>query len=279
MASLPLISYGQASGGAIKRPVKKPTQTTSAPAKPAKPSSSGNSKSSTSSSNRGTILAQLEHDMVFVEGGTFTMGATSEQGSDAYKDEKPTHQVTLSSFYISEHEVTQAEYQAVMGSNPSNFKGANRPVEQVSWNDCQTFISKLNSITGKNFRLPTEAEWEYAARGGNMSKGHKYSGSNYLNIMAWYDYNSKGETHDVKTSLPNELGLYDMSGNVWEWCEDWIGNYSSSSQTNPKGPSLGSRHVTRGGSCYGNDKSCRVSHRSSFPPSENFKDVGLRLAL
>lgn len=187
-----------------------------------------------------------DFDMVYVEGGTFTMGATSEQGSDAYSDESPAHSVTVSDFYIGKYEVTQAQWRAVMGSNPSNFKGDNLPVEQVSWNDIQKFITKLNTMTGKTFRLPTEAEWEYAARGGNQSKGYKYSGSNTLDNVAWY-YNSGGKTHPVGQKQPNELGLYDMSGNVWEWCQDWYGSYSSSSQTNPTGPSSGSYRVLRGG--------------------------------
>lgn len=280
MASQPLISYGQASGGAIKRPVKKPTQTTTAPAKPAKPSSSGNSKPSTSSSNCSAILAQLERDMVFVEGGTFTMGATPEQGNDANGDEKPAHQVTLSSFYICKHEVTQTEWQAVMGSNPSKFKGANRPVEQVSWNDCQTFISRLNSITGKNFRLPTEAEWEYAARGGNKSQGNKFSGSNTLDEVGWYSENSGNETHNVMTKSPNELGVYDMSGNVYEWCQDRFGEnyYSSSPQSNPKGPSSGSNRVLRGGGWCNGAWGCRVSHRFNGTPDGRGSNLGLRLA-
>lgn len=187
-----------------------------------------------------------DFDMVYVEGGTFTMGATSEQGSDAYSDESPAHSVTVSDFYIGKYEVTQAQWRAVMGSNPSKFKGDNLPVEQVSWNDIQKFITKLNTMTGKTFRLPTEAEWEYAARGGNKSKGYKYSGSNTLDNVGWY-YNSGGKTHPVGQKQPNELGLYDMSGNVWEWCQDWYGSYSSSSQTNPTGPSSGSYRVLRGG--------------------------------
>lgn len=178
----------------------------------------------------------VSFDMVWVEGGTFRMGATSEQGSDAWGGEKPVHSVTLSGYYIGKTEVTQALWKAVMGSNPSEFKGDNLPVEQVSWDDCQEFIRKLNSLTGQHFRLPTEAEWEFACRGGNNSCGYKYSGSNDIDNVAWYFDNSGHKTHPVGTKAQNELGIYDMSGNVWEWCSDWYGNYSSGAQTNPKGP-------------------------------------------
>ena len=217
--------------------------------------------------------------MIPVEGGTFTMGATSEQGSDVGSDEKPAHQVTLSSYYIGETEVTQALWEAVMGSNPSNFKGTNRPVEKVSWDDCKSFIDKLNALTGENFRLPTEAEWEYAARGGNQSRGYKYSGSNSLGNVAWYTDNSGSETHPVKSKSPNELGLYDMSGNVYEWCQDWYGSYSSSSQTNPTGASSGSLRVLRGGSLFNVAWYCRVSNRSGNSPGYRASYLGLRLAL
>ena len=214
-----------------------------------------------------------------VAGGTFTMGATPEQGSDAYDDEKPIHQVTLSDYYIGETEVTQELWQAVMGNNPSKFKGSNHPVENVSWDDCQEFIKELNRITGKKFRLPTEAEWEYAARGGNKSKGYKYSGSNNLSDVAWYDGNSGSNTHAVKTKSPNELGIYDMSGNVWEWCNDRWGSYNSNAQTNPAGPSSGSRRVNRGGGWNGGARICRVSLRSRNAPGSRYDCLGLRLAL
>ena len=277
MASLPQISYGQASGGAIKRPVKKPAQTTTAPTKPTKQSKPTTTPTSVSSQT--ITVGGVSFKMIRVDGGTFTMGATSEQGSDADDDEKPAHQVTLSSYHIGETEVTQALWEAVMGSNPSNFKGGNRPVDQVSWDDCQAFISKLNAMTGKTFRLPTEAEWEFAARGGNRSKGYKYSGGNTFSNVAWYVDNSGDETHDVKTKSPNELGLYDMSGNVREWCQDWKGDYSSSSQTNPTGPSSGSYRVCRGGSWGGYAGDCRVSRRYSYAPDFRLDYLGLRLAL
>ena len=158
----------------------------------------------------------VSFEMVRVEGGTFRMGATSEQEADDWDREKPVHSVTLSSYYIGKTEVTQALWKAVMGSNPSYFKSDNQPVENVSWNDCHEFIRKLNALTGQNFRLPTEAEWEFACRGGNNSRGYKYSGSNNLGSVAWYDGNSGNKTHPVGTKAPNELGIYDMSGNVWE---------------------------------------------------------------
>ena len=220
----------------------------------------------------------VSFNMVRVDGGTFTMGATAEQGSDAFSDEKP-HQVTLSTYSIGETEVTQALWQAVMGSNPSNFKGDQRPVEKVSWDDCQTFIQKLNQLTGRKFRLPTEAEWEYAARGGNKSRGYKYSGSNTISAVAWYDDNSSSSTHDVKTKQANELGLYDMSGNVWEWCQDWYGDYSSGAQTNPTGALRGSRRVFRGGGWISGARYCRVAIRDYFAPDYRHHSLGLRLAL
>ena len=217
--------------------------------------------------------------MVYVEGGTFTMGATSNQGSKYDSNEKPTHSVTLSSYYIGETEVTQALWWAVMGSNPSNWKGNNLPVEQISYDDCQKFIRKLNRLTGRTFRLPTEAEWEYAARGGNKSRGYKYSGSNTLSDVAWNYDNSGNKTHPVKIKSPNELGLYDMSGNVWEWCQDWYDDYSSSSQTNPKGPSTGSNRVYRGGGWLVSARNCRVSLRGSGSPSSRYYYIGLRLVM
>ena len=218
--------------------------------------------------------------MVAVEGGTFTMGATAEQGSVAYDREKPAHQVMLSSYIIGQTEVTQELWLAVMGSNPSSFTGdLQRPVESVSWNDCQTFITKLNQMTGKNFRLPTEAEWEYAARGGNRSQNYIYAGSNNFGDVAWYSGNSSSTTHPVATKAPNELGLYDMSGNVDEWCQDWNGSYSSDAQANPTGPLTGSNRVIRGGCWYFIAGNCRVSNRANSVPSNTLSIVGLRLAL
>lgn len=232
--------------------------------------------------------------MVTVQGGTFSMGGTTEQGSDAYSNEKPVHQVALSTFVIGQTEVTQELWQAVMGSNPSVFNGGpygvdlKRPVERVTWDDCQQFVAKLNQMTGKTFRLLTEAEWEFAARGGNLSQGYKYSGSNDINAVALYWGNitsySPGTagygTQAVATRQPNELGIYDMSGNVLEWCSDWyVSGYSSEAQVNPTGPDSGSRRVLRGGSFAREAKACRVSCRDGWNPTGQFSDVGLRLAM
>lgn len=220
--------------------------------------------------------------MIKVEGGTFTMGATSEQGSHVYDDEMPTHNVTLSTYYMGETEVTQALWQAIMGNNPSHFMGKDSPVETVSWDDCLTFIDKLNSLLssqlgGKRFALPTEAQWEYAARGGQKNHKCKFSGSNSLSEVAWYFYNSRGATHPVMKKQANELGLYDMSGNVGEWCQDWYGVYSETSQTNPTGPRKGSKRVFRGNSCDSSGGTCRVSCRCCFSPSLRSEYIGLRL--
>ena len=212
--------------------------------------------------------------MIAVDGGTFQMGQSADGNNVT-----PVHSVTLSSYSIGETEVTQALWKAIMGTNPSNHQGDNLPVEQVSWNDCQTFITKLNQLTGKTFRLPTEAEWEFAAKGGTKSKGYTYSGSNTIGDVAWYNENSGSETHAVATKQANELGIYDMSGNVWEWCQDCYGSYSDEAQTNPTGPSGGSDRVLRSGS-WSNDASyCRSAIRSNNSPSSNSVFRGFRLAL
>ena len=219
--------------------------------------------------------------MIAVKGGTFQMGATSEQGDDETEYEKPIHSVTLSSYSIGQTEVTQALWKAVMGSNPSSFKGDDLPVESMSWNDCQEFIKKLNALTGKNFRLPTEAEWEYACRGGNKSNGYKYSGSNNIDDVAWYDDNSNSKTHTVATKQPNELGIYDMSGNVCEWCQDRYGRYDNSRQTNPIGPESGLLRVYRGGGWLDDASYCRSSKRYLYVPGiiNGYPAIGLRLVL
>jgi len=218
----------------------------------------------------------VSFQMVTVTGGTFQMGSAS---GNSY--EQPVHDVKLNDFAIGQTEVTQELWEAVMGTNPSNFRGSKLPVEKVSWNDCQTFITKLNQLTGKTFRLPTEAEWEFAARGGNQSNGYTYSGSNTIDDVAWYSDNSESKTHVVATKAPNELGLYDMTGNVWEWCQDWYGSdyYSSSVINNPTGPTSGSYRVLRGGSWDYIDTRCRVANRGYGAPTSSVYRIGLRLAL
>lgn len=213
--------------------------------------------------------------MVFVEGGTFSMG--SEDGED---DEKPVHSVTLSSYHIGKYEVTQKLWKAVMGNNPSKFKGNNRPVEFVSWDDVQVFLKKLNSITGKNYRLPTEAEWEFAARGGTKSRGYKYSGSNDIGSVAWNEDNSGSKTYVVGSKSSNELGIYDMTGNVWEWCEDVYDEYyycRNIPALNPCNEVNGSYRVCRGGSYLARD--CLVSSRSYNLSGLSGSFLGFRLAL
>lgn len=216
----------------------------------------------------------VSFQMVFVEGGTFRMGSDSGDS-----DENPVHDVTLSNYSIGKTEVTQTLWRAVMGTNPSYFKGDNLPVENVSWNDCQTFIKKLNAITGANFRLPTEAEWEYAARGGKQSKNYTHSGSNDIGTVAWYYSNSSSKTHPVGLKQPNELGICDMSGNVWEWCSDLYGSYGRYAQTNPSGATSGNYRVCRGGGWYGNAGSCRSAYRNHYTPDGRGSYLGFRLAL
>ena len=234
---------------------------------------------------RDRVLRELENNMVWVEGGTFTMGVAPKWEQYARDDEKPAHQVTLTGFYICKYEVTQELWLAVMGNNPSEFKGnSHHPVEMVSWNDCQRFIAKLNKLTGKNYRLPTEAEWEYAARGGRQQQDFMYAGSDNIGDVAWYGAGSGDDiceptTYPVGAKAPNGLGLYDMSGNVYEWCADWYGSYSSNSQNNPSGPSRGSDRVRKGGNWLYFAGSSRVSFRGHGIPTERDNGVGLRLAL
>ncbi|MDE6440124.1 MAG: SUMF1/EgtB/PvdO family nonheme iron enzyme [Bacteroidales bacterium] len=246
----------------------------------------------------------MKLQMVAVEGGTFSMGATAEQGDDAYDWEKPVHGVTLDGFYIGAYEVTQSQWVAVMESTVAQQRdkaaeywgedpltvglygvGDNYPMYYVSWEEAQSFCEKLSQKTGKTYRLPTEAEWEYAARGGNEVDGTKYAGSNAISDVAWYYDNSYGlgsshpdyGTHPVGQKNPNALGLYDMSGNVWEWCQDWFGDYSSSSAVNPQGPSGGSDRVNRGGSWYGHAQYSRVSGRNNLTPGNRSFSLGFRI--
>lgn len=225
--------------------------------------------------------------MKYVQGGTFSMGR-EESDAEAWDGERPIHTVTLShDYYIGETEVTQGLWKAVMGSNPSYEDcgiGDNLPVNYVSWNDCHDFIRELNNETGKNFRLPTEAEWEYAASGGSKSRGYKYCGSNIIGDVAWFEDNSDGKVHLVKSKSPNELGIYDMSGNVLEWCEDWFDYYPVESVYDPVGPSLSSGwgRVMRGGSWDGNENECRVVSRDydvRYAPEYLLTLVGMRLLL
>ena len=212
--------------------------------------------------------------MIAVQGGTFTMGATPEQGGDAEPRELPAHSVTVSDFYIGETEVTQALYQAVMGVNPSGVKNPMQPVERVTWQECVNFVNVLSSLTGKTFRLPTEAEWEYAARGGNKSKNFKYAGGFSATAVGWIDANAGGATHMVKTTVPNELGIYDMCGNVWEWCHDWYSSaYTGGSQENPQGAYSGTERVRRGGSWRRDAKHARVSFRGHYDPNERSSNL------
>jgi len=232
--------------------------------------------------DRLVTVGSVTFTMIPVKGGTFQMGATKEQTGEARKDEKPVHTVTLDNFQIGETEVSQALWREVMGSNPSTYKGNDLPVTNVTWEDCQEFIKKLNERTGKQFRLPTEAEWEFAARGGTASKGYMFSGSDEVRSVAWHNRDSNRDRHNgpyaIKSKDPNELGIYDMSGNVNEWCQDWFGDYTADPQTNPQGPATGKEHVYRGGSWWYYGMSCRVSRRNS-----GVKDVrgviGLRLAM
>lgn len=231
------------------------------------------------------IANGIAFTMVAVQGGTFEMGATNEQ-FDSGDKENPVQNVTLSDYYIGSVEVTQELWEAVMGNNPSTYKGWYLPVGNVSYNDCLTFINKLNKLLanklpqGRKFRMPTEAEWEFAARGGNYSTGCYYSGSNSLDNVAWSYDNSGGEPQPVWEKDANELGIADMSGNILEWCSDWFGDYSSSAQTNPKGPSSGSKRVARGGSAWDeNYERFSVAYRNAFTPDTKYPITGLRLAL
>ena len=221
----------------------------------------------------------VSFNMVKVEGGTFTMGATDDS-PDTDTQGKPAHQVTLTkNYYIGETEVTQKLWLAVMGNNPSAYGTLDCPVECVSWEDCQEFITRLNEMTDEQFRMPTDAEWEFAARGGNQSHDYYYSGSNDIDDVAWYYDNSNHTTHAVGTKSPNELGLYDMSGNVMEWVSDWASEYSAEPQIDPIGPETGNRHIARGGGFYYYDTQCYITKRFFYEQSFSSTNFGLRLAM
>lgn len=228
-------------------------------------------------------VKNVKFKMIRIEGGTFMMGATEVQNGQAFDDEYPVHKVELTEYYIGETQVTQALWEAFMGpkNNQSSFKGFNRPVENVTWDACQEFIQKLNGWTGLEFSLPTEAQWEFAARGGNAGKDKdfRYAGSNDIYDVAQFIGNFKNETCPVGEMKPNELGLYDMSGNVWEWCEDWYGYYSDKTEKDPKGPDIGPFRVQRGGSWHSRAAGCRVSLRKNFNPTSTIGTIGFRLAL
>jgi formylglycine-generating enzyme len=212
-------------------------------------------------------------DLVLVQGGAFTMGSDNGEMS-----EKPGHAVAVNSFYISKYLVTQAQWQAVMGDNPSVIKGDRCPVENISWNDALAYCQKLSQLTGKTYRLPTEAEWEYAARGGNKSNGYTYSGSNSLDDVGWYKENSGNATLTVGQKQPNELGLYDMTGNVNECCSDWYDEnyYQSSPAQNPQGPSTGTFRVARGGGWLSPSGDCQVLYRNICTPDRRYSGLGFR---
>jgi len=227
------------------------------------------------------ILKDLINNMVFVDGGSFMMGCSNGQSNNCDKDERTVHRVVLSRFKIGKFEVTRSQWLEVMGKNRSTFDSCNQcAVSNVSWNDIQVFIKKLNKLTVKHFRLPTEAEWEFAARGGILSRGFEYSGSNDLDSVAWYDRNSKLSVKKVGQKNSNELGLYDMSGNVWEWCSDWYGEnyYSESIVDNPMGPMYGEDRVVRGGSWFVGPRNHRVAYRARESPDKLESYIGFRLA-
>ena len=224
------------------------------------------------------VSAQVEFcEMTFVKGGKFRMG--SNRGG---QDEQPIHEVKLDDFYIGNYEVTQSQWYMILDKDPSHryFAGCDScPVERVTWYHVQEFIAKLNEKTGMNYRLPTEAEWEYAARGGHLSRGYKYSGGNSLDTLAWNDGNSGNKAHPIGRKKPNELGIYDMSGNIYEWCSDWYSPdyYELSPEENPAGPAEGSERVIRGGSWFFDRSGMRVSEREGANPTFRYGYIGFRL--
>lgn len=234
----------------------------------------------------GSIEVSLPDNLTFrmmpVEGGTFRMGCTNPNGAKHYYDnEFPVHEVKVSSFYMGQYEVTQNLWRAVMGENPSYWHDNDSlPVEQISWDDAQVFITRLSQMTGRRFRMPTEAEWEFAARGGNKTHGYVFPGTEgNIGAYVWYGGNSSSRTHPVGQKLPNELGLYDMGGNVWEWCYDWMSEYADTPQENPRGPKHGENRILRGGSINSPSWGCTVSDRSWYLPDHGYRYHGLRLVM
>ncbi|MDI9337151.1 MAG: SUMF1/EgtB/PvdO family nonheme iron enzyme [Alphaproteobacteria bacterium] len=230
-------------------------------------------------------LNNFIENFIFVKGGVFSMGSdlTLFNNDELDNDfETPSQIVHIDDFYISKYCVTQSVWVSVMNHNPSCFKNQPNnesfPVEQVSWKDCQLFLSKLNNLKHINLRLPTEAEWEFAAKGGHESLGYKYAGSNEIKEVAWYHQNSKCTTHPIGLKIPNELGLFDMSGNVWEWCADWFDVYNPDAKINPSGPIKGADKVLKGGSWLGNDKECRITNRNFDKPTGKRSNTGFRIA-
>lgn len=279
---VPLLVFAQASGGQIVRKSSKQPKYSSVKSKTKK--ESFGYYSTDILENKTINVNGVSFNMIGVRGGVFTMGATPEQGGESLTDEKPVHKVAVSSFYIGETEVTQDLWIAVMGNNPSRFKGNRLPVECVDWGSCKVFIEKLNAMTNMHFRLPTEAEWEYASRGGEKSDKFRYSGGNSINEVAWFSNNSNEKTHIVGTKSPNKIGIYDLSGNVQEWCEDYFSPYEKSSQTNPTGPANGvswrKARIIRGGSCNDIEYRCRICVRFDLPESGYYNEfTGFRLAL
>lgn len=227
------------------------------------------------------IIRQLQNEMVLVPGDTFTMGCMAAKDKNCLEEEKPPHPVKVDSFYIAKYDVTQIQWRAIMDTNPSHFRHCGDcPAENVSWDDIQKFILKLNSLSGEHYRLPTEAEWEYAARGGNQSKGYIFAGNDKLDSIAWCNGTSGDSTHPVGDRLPNELGLYDMTGNVWQWCNDWYDDkyYRISPDKNPQGPDNGQYRVVRGSSYSNLAKYNRVTLRRKLEPYHGDRHGGFRLA-
>ncbi|HWB64843.1 MAG TPA: formylglycine-generating enzyme family protein [Chitinophagales bacterium] len=227
------------------------------------------------------VVQSIEANMVSIPGGSFTMGCANDDDTDCYYWEKPAHVVTVGNFYIGKYPVTQREWEAIVGPNKYSYRNCpDCPVENVSWYDAQVFINKLNQLTGNNYRLPTAAEWEYAAGGGTHSHGYKYAGDNDINKVAWYSKNSGQKTQPVGQKKPNELGLFDMCGNVWQWCSDWFNDkyYSNSPANNPTGATRATYRCLRGGSWWSEAKDCRVVNRDRYPPAARDDDVGFRLA-